>query len=74
MCISAQLRRAAEALIKRDMGRFMENLLKADLAAQDRDRGQGKKARKGTTKYWLGVLEYRTRYFPRVAGHDLSST
>ena len=32
------------------------------------------KARKGTTKYCLGVLEYRTKYCPRVAGYDVSPT
>ena len=51
MRISAQLKRAAEALIKRDMRRFMENMLKADLAAQE---GKGEEGQERDNKVLVG--------------------
>ena len=61
MSISPHLKRTAEALNKRDMRRFMGNMIIAQGRFGGPGRCQGRKARKGTTIYWLGVLKYRTK-------------
>ena len=55
------MKRTAEALNKRDMRRFMGNMIIAQGRFGGPGRCQGRKARKGTTIYWLGVLKYRTK-------------